>query len=205
MSKFEVRLEQEKLEGITVSIIEFFGIIDVSFEKELINLVNQSLEEGAKCFILFFSNLKINNGEDLAELIHVREKRVPKGIPIKLVDFPELATKLFEDAGWLVDFEMYSSADQALKSISPQHDKCQHPFPKLQRIASTCGYIDADFIYCQRCDTYLYGNFASHSDNCSYPSVVFDKQWMQGKQGFHWGTEGGSLQQDKYEKKLKFY
>ena len=67
---------------------------------------------------------------------------------------------------------------------------CLHPFENLERVISTCNYIDADFVYCKKCESYLYGNFKAHDRD--YPDVILDEKWMKSPDGFTGKTREGA-------------
>lgn len=59
-------------------------------------------------------------------------------------------------------------------------NNCPHPKESLVILKSTCGYVDAEFIYCESCGSHLAGTFSHHSDTAWIPSKVYDEAWAKG-------------------------
>jgi hypothetical protein len=49
------------------------------------------------------------------------------------------------------------------------HIRCKHPYDSLIKIETTCGYVNATLIECQKCGQIIYGTFTCHSDNHIIP------------------------------------
>ncbi|PCJ19310.1 MAG: hypothetical protein COB02_07945 [Candidatus Cloacimonadota bacterium] len=137
-------------------------------------LKNADAREGKNKFTKILSQFKSEVGIEIKDF----KKRVEK----ESYNFKETQSTRLEEPSPTTSDLVYTSDEHRNKIIKDKNDiwniyqgeiiPCTHEMKYIQCLFFR-GYIDGNLLYCQRCYSVLYGDFASASDNHTVPSRIY--------------------------------